>query len=98
MRDLITNKIITHITAHSSVQCDDLAQLLLNEPKTVNKLRKENTSDDKFVRAVLSDWLSRNDDNPMDLTPPRTWESLAQCMELAGMKGVLVKHVRDTFC
>ena len=68
MRDLITHK-ITRITAHTSVQCDDLAQLLLNEPMAVNKLRKENTSDSKFVRAVLTDWLSRNDDDPMDLVP-----------------------------
>ena len=98
MSDLITNKIISRISAHSSVDCEDFAELLLKETTTVNKLRNENTSDDKFVRAVLRNWLSRIDDDPKDPALPRTWESLAQCMELAGLKGVLVEHVRDTFC
>ena len=98
MPDLIANKIISRITAHASVDCEDFAELLLKDTTTVNKLRNENTSNDKFVRAVLRNWLSRNDDDPKDPTDPRTWESLAQCMELAGLEGVLVKHVRDTFC
>ena len=98
MPDLIKNQIITRITAHSSVQCDDFAELLLNETTTVNKLRNENQEVDKFVRAVMKSWLSRSDDNHKDPAVPRTWEALAQCMEDAGMEGVLVELVRDTFC
>ena len=98
MPDLITNKIISRITAHSSADCEDFAELLLKETTTVDKLRNENKRVENFVRAVLRNWLSRNDNDPKDPAVPRTWESLAQCMKLAGLEGVLVEHVRDTFC
>ena len=91
-------EIITEITASSPIQCVVFAELLLRD-KTVDKLRKKNVKDDDmFVYEILKNWLSRNDDDPYDPAVPRTWGALAQCMENAGLEGVLVKAVRDIFC
>ena len=107
MSDLISVKrkigsgkleIITAIATSSPIQCVAFAELLLRDT-TVDKLRKRNKKDDDmFVYEILKNWLSRNDNNPYDPAVPRTWGALAQCMENAGLEGVLVKDVKDTFC
>ena len=89
--------IISVMTASPFFQCVTFAELLLRDTATVMKLREEN-DDDMFVHAVLSDWLSRDDDDPNDLAVPRTWEALAQSMEDAGLNKVLVQNVRNRFC
>ena len=47
-----------------------------------------------FVREVLRDWLSQNDDT-VDGTVPRTWNDFADCLEKSGLDGVFVKAIRD---
>ena len=89
--------IINLITASPSSQCVKFAELLLRDTATVIKLREEN-DDDMFVHAVLSDWLSRDDEDPDDPAVARTWKSLAQSMEDAGLDSVLIQEVRDRFC
>ena len=89
--------IVSEIAASPSSQCVKFAELLLVDTATVIKLREEN-DDNMFVHTVLSDWLSRDDDDPNDLAVPRTWKALAQCMEDAGLDKVLVQDVRDRFC
>ena len=77
----------------------EFAELLLNETTmNVIKLRMKNENNSNFVFRVLSNWLSRDDDDPDEPAVPRTWEDLAQCMEDARLDGALVKTVRDTFC
>ena len=48
-----------------------------------------------FVRAVLKDWLSRDDDDLTDSAVPRTWAALAECVTDAGLNGTLAKAIRD---
>ena len=108
MKDLISIKkknesgkleIMVAIQSSSPIQCLAFAELLLNNTTAVDKLRKKNKgNDDMFVYELLKNWLSRNDDDPDDPAVPRTWEALAQCMQDAGLEGVLVKAVRDNMC
>ena len=60
------------------------------------KLIKNGISDPgKFVRAIFEQWLEKNDDDKNDLAPPRTWGSLADCIESADLPGALAKAIRD---
>ena len=63
----------------------------------MSKYEKECKGKDEFVRKVLRDWLSRDDDDHNDSAIPRTWEALAQCVTDAGLPGKLAKAIRDTF-
>ena len=91
-------EIITEIAASSSIKCMKFAQLLLRDT-AVKRIEKETKGDDDaFVYKVFQDWVSRNDDDKDDPAVPRTWESLVECIEGAGLDGVLVKAVRDRFC
>ena len=91
-------EIISEIAASTYMKCINFAELLLRDT-AVKRLRKKNKGeDDVFVYEVLENWLSRNDDDTDDPAAPRTWEALVQCMEDAGLDGVLVKAVRDHFC
>ena len=62
------------------------------------KIHQRDSKDnaDKFIRAVLKDWLSRDDGDPAVPAVPRTWEDLAQCITDAGLDGTLAKAIRDT--
>ena len=92
-------QIIMHITASPHYKCLDFARKLLNDETTVQKLLKDyNNDDDMFIREVLGNWISRNDDDPDDPAVSRTWEALAQCIEDADLEGALAKAIRDTFC
>ena len=91
MNDLISMKrrdgsdenleIINWITAHDSSQCDDFGHKLLKDKLAMKRLRKNNKDDDKFIRAVLENWLSRDG----------TWKVLVQCADEAGLDGDFVK-------
>ena len=89
-------QIIRWITSHQSTQCSDFAQMLLKDSLTVRELKKRHgNDDDEFVRAVLRQWLSRDDDNQLEPSVPCTWESLLKCVEDAGLAGEFVKLLRE---
>ena len=105
MNDLISIKrrdgsdkdleILDWITAHDSNQCDNFGHKLLKDRLAMKKLRKEHKDDDdKFIRAVLKKWLSRDDDDKKG-SLPCTWEALVQCAQKAGLDGEFVKLLRD---
>ena len=76
-------------------KCTDFAHMLLNDDVLVSKYEKEHKANDEFVRTVLKDWLSRNDDDPNDSAVPRTWSALAECITDAGLPGALTKAIND---
>ena len=88
-------QIIDWITAHKSAKCDDFAQMLLNDPVTVMKLRKRHSDDDEFVRAAFNKWLSRDDDNEEEDSIPCTWEALIKCVDKAGLNRDLLKELSN---
>ena len=88
-------EIIDEITSHKSTQCTDFAHKLLNHRSTVRKLQKNHTNDEEFIRAVLNNWLDRDDDDEQEESVPCSWEALIQCMNDAGLDGELVKILRD---
>ena len=89
-------QIISWITAHTSTKCEDFAQMLLNDPVTVRKLRKKHdTDEEEFVRATLSQWLNRDDDDEEEESLPCTWEALIKCVDDAGLDRNLVKELRN---
>ena len=91
-------EIIKEIAASTYMQCINFAELLLRDT-AVKMIRKKNKGeDDVFVYEVLENWLSRDDDNTDDPAVSRTWVGLIECMEDAGLDGILVKAVRDHFC
>ena len=105
MKDLISMKrrdgsdkdleILDWITAHDSSQCDNFGHKLLEDRLAMKKLRKKHKDDDdKFIRAVLEKWLSRDDDDKKG-SLPCTWEALVQCAQEAGLDGEFVKLLRD---
>ena len=96
MNDLISMKrrdgsdenleIIDWVAAHDSSQCDDFGHKLLKDKLAMKKLRKKHKDDDdKFIRAILEKWLSRDG----------TWEVLVQCADEAGLDGDFVKLLRN---
>ena len=87
-------QIIRWITSHKSTQCDDFAQMLLNDPLTVRELHKRHDNDDEFVRAAFSRWLNRDDDDEEEESIPCTWEALIKCVDDAGLDRNLVKELR----
>ena len=90
-----TWKSLDWITAHDSSQCDNFGHKLLNDRLAMKKLRKKHKDDDdKFIRAVLEKWLSRDDDDKKG-SLPCTWEALVQCAQEAGLDGEFVKLLRD---
>ena len=105
MNDLISMKrrdgsdenleIIEWITSHSSGQCDNFGHKLLNNRLAIGKLRKNLTSDEEFVSAVLEKWLSRDDDDEKKESLLCTWESLVKCFNEAGLDGEFVKLLRN---
>ena len=68
------------------------AHKLLKDPVAVERLEKKHPRVEDFVPAVLSNWVSRDDD---DEAVPRTWEALAVCVEEAGLDEDLAKTIRD---
>ena len=71
------------------------AHKLLNNPVAVGRLRRKHPRVEDFFPAVLSDWVSRADDDPADEAVRRTWEALAACVEEAGLDEDLAKTIRD---
>ena len=89
-------QIIRWITSHQSTQCSGFALMLLRNPPTVRELRKRHgNDDDEFVRAVLWQWLSRDDDDVLEPSVPCTWESLIKCVEDVGLDREFVKLLRE---
>ena len=86
-------RVIQWISSSDQYLCEDFASLLLNDPVKVKIHQRDNKDNaDKFIRAVLKDWLSRDDGDP---AVPRTWEGLAQCVTDTGLNGALAKAIRD---
>ena len=88
-------RIIGGITTHEYAQCVDFAHKLLIDPLTVKKLRMEHSNKDKFVRAVLERWLSRDDEDEDEESMPCTWEALVQCARDTGLDGEFLKLLRN---
>ena len=89
-------QVVKTLSSFELYQCEDFAYLLLRDDVQVRKLKsdcKENK--DKFVRAVLKDWLSRDDGDSSDPAVLRTWEALAQCVTDAELDGTLAKAIRE---
>ena len=89
-------RVMTEIAACKNYS--DLADILLpDDEATVKELGKTHCDDSKqFVRAVFTEWLEKDDDDTSDRAPRRTWASLVESIELAGLPGVLAKSIRDT--
>ena len=104
MSDLISMKrrdgsekkleIIRWIISHTSAKCDDFAHKVLNDKLTVRELRKKYSKDDQFVRAVLNNWVSRDDDSK-EGSLPCTWDTLVQCVDESGLDGDFLKLLKD---
>ena len=65
-------QVVKTLSSFELHQCEDFAYLLLRDDVQVRKLKsdcKENK--DKFVRAVLKDWLSHDDGDSSDPAVPR---------------------------
>lgn len=65
-------QVVKTLSSFELHQCEDFAYLLLCDDVQVRKLKsdcKENK--DKFVRAVLKDWLSHDDGDSSDPAVPR---------------------------
>ena len=89
-------KIIAWITAHELPQCDDFAHKLLIDPLAVKRLRTNHKDDrEEFVRAVLREWINRDDDDEDEESLPCTWEALIQCSRDASLDGEFVSLLRD---
>ena len=89
-------EVIEWITAYEKWKCLDFANMLLRDDVLVRKYQNDHKEKDEFVRIVLGDWLSRDDDKPNDSAVPRTWAALAECVSDAGLAGALSKAIRDT--
>lgn len=88
-------RVIQWISSSEQYLCEDFASLLLNDPVKVKKHQRDSKDNaDKFIRAVLKDWLSCVDGDP---AVPSTWEDLAQCVTDAGLDGTLAKAIRDAY-
>ena len=89
-------EVTKRLSAHEEWQCEDFAEILLCDGVRVKELQNEHKRKHNFVRAVLKDWLSRNDDDPNDSAVPRTWSALAECVSDASLDGALAKAIRDS--
>ena len=88
-------RIIEWITAHELTRCVDFAHKLLVDPLPVKQLRtKHEERKEEFVRAVLQNWLDRDDDDENEESLPCTWDALVQCCEDANLDGVFIKLLR----
>ena len=88
-------RIIDSIAAHDSTTCEDFGYVLLDDRLAMKKLKKDHKNDDeKFIRAVLKEWLDRDDDEK-EGSLPCTWESLVKCAKDAGLDGVFVQLLRN---
>lgn len=91
-----TLQIVKTLSSFKLHQCEDFAYLLLHDDVQVRKLKSDyEENKDQFVRAVLKDWLSRDDSDSSDSAVPRTWEALAQCVTDAELDGTLAKAIRE---
>ena len=88
-------RVVDWITSLPHSKCYDFAHLLLNNSIQVRRHQKQAACDDKFVRAVLEEWLCQHDGGSADEAIPRTWAALAECVEDAGLDGDLAKAIRD---
>ena len=84
------------LSAHEEWQCVDFAEMLLRDDVSVKRYQNEHKRKYHFLRAVLRDWLSRDDGDSTDSAVPRTWSALAECVSDAGLDGALAKAIRDT--
>ena len=84
------------ISSQEEWVCADFAEMLLRNAVLVKEYQNEHKRKYNFVRAVLRDWLSRDDDDSTDSAVPRTWAALAECVTDAGLDGALAKAIRDT--
>ena len=84
------------LSAHEEWKCVDLAEMLLRDDVSVKRYQNEHKRKYNFVRALLRDWLSRDDGDCTDSAVPRTWSALAECVSDAGLDGALAKAIRDT--
>ena len=89
-------EVIKWITSREECDCADFAEMLLRDEVLVSRYQNEYKRKHNFVRAVLKDWLSRNDDNSTDSAVPRTWAALAECVTDAGLNGTLAKAIIGT--
>ena len=83
------------ITSHEECDCADFAEMLLRDEVLVSRYQNKHERKCNFVRAVLKDWLSRDDADSTDSAAPRTWAALAECVTDAGLNGTLAKAIRD---
>ena len=88
-----------HVRVYKEITaCDnyeDLAVILLKDPATVSILKNDYSKPSQFVRRMFDKWLELNDDEPTVKAAPRTWDSLADCIEIADLPGNLAKSIRD---
>ena len=79
----------------ASKKAEDLAEILLHDSTSVRLIKNDNSDPGLFVRAVFQEWLEKDDDDKNDPASPRTWGSLADCIEIADLPGALAKAIRD---
>ena len=83
------------ISSQEEWVCVDFAEMLLRNAVLVKEYQNEHKRKYNFVRAVLRDWLSRDDDDSTDSAVPRTWAALAECAADAGLDGALAKAMGE---
>lgn len=79
------------ISSHAMATCVGFAQVLLNNPLAVNRLRINNRETEDFIQAVLGTWVASVGGPAVDCT----WPNLLECMGKAGMSGVHIQEIRD---
>ena len=79
------------ISSHSMGTCDQFAQVLLNAPLDVNRLRSKNKETEDFIHAVLSKWVASVGGPAVECT----WSNLLECMSRVGMNGVAIEEIRE---
>lgn len=91
-------QVVKTLSSFKLHQCEDFAYLLLCDDVQVRKLKSNcEENKDQLVRAVLKDWLSRDDSDSSDPAVPRTWKALAQCVTDAELDGTLAKAIREAY-
>ena len=81
IRPWLNNQSISgFIALKPDTTCDNFANLLLQNPSVVQNLRSQNSTNQAFVTAVLTQWYQA-----IGTPVPFTWRDMIQCMKDAGL-------------
>ena len=84
-------RIMNDISSHPLHKCSQFAEVLLKNHLLVQKLGRDNKSEEAFIKAVLDEWLSSVEGPAV----PCTWLNLIECMKKVDMNGVFIQDIED---